>query len=352
MILSKFEKEREDLFEEILQSSVNHLPEIHKKEGLEDSPQGFEKLVYKSLCVSSVGSCFENRIDLVSGYSFPDIRAFCESPLGYFGVEVKSTKQNKWESLGNSVLESTRIENIRKIYLVFGKFGGDPAFKWKPYEDCLQDVAVTHSPRYLINMNLSRDDTIFSKMGVDYSDLTRSGNPLGKIVSYLRSTCQKGEEPWWISYDETPSGMGKGVVFWSSLKKETREALLIQGFARFPELLSNDLKHKYDNFSLWLVARHGVLNRSFRDIFSAGGKITLTVNGRVYNGVPRVFFHFNQFFLEIKKAVRGLSFEDIGNRWQINKDSNILKEWKKRIKYFSKGLLGTNTSLINDILKD
>ena len=88
-------------------------------------------------------------IRLVSAQYFPDIIA-----EKYYGVEVKSTKENHWTSTGSSIVESTRDKNVENIYMLFGKLGGKTAeFKCRPYEDCLSDIAVTHSPRYLINMN-------------------------------------------------------------------------------------------------------------------------------------------------------------------------------------------------------
>ena len=81
---------------------------------------------------------------------FPDIL------LGdNFGVEVKSTKERSWTSTGSSIVESLREEQVKRIYLMFGRLSApDIDFRCKPYEDCLYDIAVTHSPRYLINMDL------------------------------------------------------------------------------------------------------------------------------------------------------------------------------------------------------
>lgn len=98
-------------------------------------------------------------IQLISGQRFPDIIA-----AKHFGVEVKSTKENKWVSIGSSIVESTRIEDVNHIYMLFGKLGGHPVeFKCKPYQNCLYDIAVTHSPRYLIDMETPQERTIFSK---------------------------------------------------------------------------------------------------------------------------------------------------------------------------------------------
>ena len=85
---------------------------------------------------------------------FPDIIS-----NNYFGVEVKSTKENLWTSTGSSIVESLRDEDIKKVFMMFGILSKDNVdFRCKPYEKCLSDIHVTHSPRYSINMNLSDGD--------------------------------------------------------------------------------------------------------------------------------------------------------------------------------------------------
>ena len=75
---------------------------------------------------------------MVSGASFPDIVA-----KKYYGVEVKSTIKNQWKSIGSSILESTRDQNVERIYLTFGKLGKPVAFRSRPYEQFLSGISVT-----------------------------------------------------------------------------------------------------------------------------------------------------------------------------------------------------------------
>ena len=117
--------------------------------------QLLEEDVCNALKDCSKGTKFENTIQLVSGAQFPDIIA-----ANYYGVEVKSTKDNKWTSVGSSILESTRIKDVERIYMCFGKLGTPIQFKSRPYEECLSGIAVTHYPRYLIDMTLEKGNTI------------------------------------------------------------------------------------------------------------------------------------------------------------------------------------------------
>lgn len=108
-----------------------------------------EDKVVEVLQQCAVGTCFEDQIVKYSGQRFPDIVIG-----GYYGVEVKTTKANHWKSTGSSVAEGTRVEDVERVYLLFGKMCEPVCFVCKPYEECLSEVVVTHSPRYLVDMNL------------------------------------------------------------------------------------------------------------------------------------------------------------------------------------------------------
>ena len=144
--------------------------------------------VMKELCGRTPFRAEEIR--LVSAQYFPDIIA-----EKYYGVEVKSTKENHWTSTGSSIVESTRDKNVENIYMLFGKLGGKTAeFKCRPYEDCLSDIAVTHSPRYLINMELTKEQTIFSKMGVAYDQLRNASDSIEIVRKYYREKAIKAKK--------------------------------------------------------------------------------------------------------------------------------------------------------------
>ena len=64
----------------------------------------------------AINTVFENSIELIGGQKFPDIVA-----KKYYGIEVKTTTQNHWKTTGNSVLESTRVDNVERIFMLFAK---------------------------------------------------------------------------------------------------------------------------------------------------------------------------------------------------------------------------------------
>lgn len=209
-------------------------------------------------------------IQLVSGQRFPDIVA-----AKHFGVEVKSTKENKWISTGSSIIESTRVECVNHIYMLFGKLGGKPIeFKCKPYQDCLYDIAVTHSPRYLIDMEIPQAKTIFSKMQIEYDRFRLSKDPINTVRAYYLEKIKKEKRvamPWWIGSDTITSPI---LRLWSkgTFSKEEQCLYKAQLLILFPtEICSSN----YDRATLWLCIRHSIINTHFRDLFTAGGQVEI-----------------------------------------------------------------------------
>lgn len=208
------------------------------------------------------GTPFEGTIEKVSGQKFPDIVA-----AKFYGVEVKSTKENHWTSTGSSILETTRISDIKRIYMTFGKLGGYPIlFKSRPYEDCLSGIAVTHMPRYLIDMRLDKGETIFDKMGVTYETLRKMDNPTVPVAKYYRSLLKPGERLWWTG-DPAEEIVDAKLQLWGNLPPYKKRFYTIYGCVIFPEVF----RGVYDNYALWLASQ-GIVDPHIRDQFSAGGK--------------------------------------------------------------------------------
>ena len=235
-----------------------------------DSKQ-LEKEVLSAMKEQCKGTSFlPDDIQLVSGQRFPDIIA-----SKHFGVEVKSTKENKLVSTGSSIVESTRIEDVNHIYMLFGKLGGKPIeFKCKPYYNCLYDIAVTHSPRYLIDMEITQERTIFSKMGIEYDKFRLSEDPISTVRSYYLEKIKKEKRmamPWWIGSETVTSPT---LRLWSgrSLDQEKQNIYKAQLLILFPTEICNS---NYDRATLWLCIRHSIINTHFRDLFTAGGQVQI-----------------------------------------------------------------------------
>lgn len=246
--------------------------------------------VKRALDESAKGTPFAGTIEKVSGQRFPDIVA-----AKLYGVEVKSTKDNHWTSTGSSILETTRVSGVERIYMTFGKLGGKPIeFLSKPYEECLYGIAVTHMPRYLINMQLRSGETIFDKMGVPYDELRKMDNPIAPVAKYYRSQLKEGESLWWTgdSSDETVSAT---IRLWKKLTPEEKRFHTIYGCVNYPEVFGGD----YDRYALWLTSQ-GVVDPHIRDQFSAGGQeeMLLSTGERVkFPGVYRRIKAYSDLFI-------------------------------------------------------
>jgi len=275
--------------------------------------------------ITARGTVFEGTIEKISGQRFPDIVA-----AKYYGVEVKSSKDEKWISLGGSVNESTRVEGVERIFLTFGKLISPIEFRSRPYEDCLSEVVVTHYPRYKIDMNLSDGQTIFNKMETTYDDLRLSGDPVGQIVDYYKSQLSNGETLWWmgkVTQEEHIEAAPIKIRLWRTLSVDEKRELTIAGFAYFPELLSNTTT-KYERFSLWLAAKHGVVSTSTRDSFSAGGQGSIKTSSASFDKVPRAIVNIFENNFAIALNILNADDSVLRETWRTGKiNDDRIGQW-------------------------
>ena len=267
------------------QNAVNN-PNAYRK----ISPSDLEKCSVDTIRAACNNTPFDpNEVMLISGHRFPDIVA-----EKYYGIEVKSTISDTWTSTGSSIVETTRVKDVEDIYMLFGKLGGKiPECKCRPYQEVLYDIAVTHSPRYMIDMELNHDETIFHKMGVEYDDFRKSSDNIEKVRKYYREEAKrkgKAEMPWWITSDNIENAQSFNIRLWATLDAEERAELKAKCMILFPEALSPKASRtKYNDISLWLCSYNQVVNPNIRDLYSAGGKITHVDGKRLKAPVAQVF---------------------------------------------------------------
>ena len=285
-----------------------------------------EEDVFRAISHCSIGTPFENSVKLVSGASFPDIVA-----NRLFGIEVKSTEKNHWQSIGSSILESTRDQNVERIYMTFGKLGKPVEFISKPYEDCLSDIVVTHYPRYRIDMQLQEksEKTIFEKMAIDYDELRQMDNPVPVVSKYYKSILKEGQSLWWAAdnVDEPEDAAPMAARLWTSLSHEEKESLTVQGYALFPEVLRGTSNKKYNRYALWLATQKGVINTNIRDSFSAGGKVEMVSKGGVIIKMPAAFGRIKKYRDVIKKTILEADEELLAEYWNVAVHADRLKQW-------------------------
>ena len=292
--------------EKILNDDASSFPQKYK----ELTSSSLERCAVEKIKLACEDSPFDaNEVALVSGQKFPDIVA-----EKYYGIEVKSTKGDQWTSTGSSIVETTRVECVDDIYMLFGKLGGDiPQFKCRPYQDVLHDIAVTHSPRYLINMQLDKQDTIFAKMGTTYDEFRTSPDSITMARRYYRERAKqqnRKEMPWWITLDNIDSPHSFNIKLWNSLELRDRRVLQAKCMILFPEALNpTTSKTKYNNTTLWLCSYNQVVNPNIRDLYSAGGKITHVNGEKLIKPAAQVFNVIINYSDDIKAMLQHPSEE-------------------------------------------
>lgn len=283
--------------------------------------------ITSALTEASKGTHFEKTIEKISGHKFPDIIA-----SKYYGVEVKSTTEDKWKSTGNSILETTRGNGIERIYLTFGKLGGNPIrFISKPYERCLYDIAVTHMPRYLIDMQLPSGKTIFDKLGLPYDELRSLDNPIAPVAKYYRSQLHEGESLWWAG-DATDESVSATIRLWNKLSKDEKLFYSIYGCVNFPEIFGGD----YDRYALWLTSQ-GIVDSHIRDQFSAGGQEEMVLSTNKIVKLPGIYRRIKKGGLLIVRrfAQSDTTFFHALPTLKIHDINNRLFKWINEVSHFS-----------------
>lgn len=258
--------------------------------------------------------------------TFPDIIVWP------FGIEAKSTIGDSWISTGNSIVETTKVPGLRKIYMFFRKQGkaGASDIRFKPYEECLSDIVVTHSPRYRINMDMRPNDSIFKKMGVDYETFCKSDN-IKLAKDYYRSTLKKGEELWWIDQNED-AGITPVIKNYSDLDDAEQEKFKIEARVYFPEVFATSTR-KYVKVAAHLLRDYQATCSSLRDLFGAGGQEVVKLQNGKKEKVSKVLYHLYNDAKDIKKFLEKANKDILAKMWEakISRNADVENIWLRLI---------------------
>lgn len=349
MIISANPEPNRKEFDQLLNSTIEELNNQAKKSAKSISTltgNKIEPLVKDVMSDLAIGSPFENSIELIGGQKFPDVVA-----KKYYGVEVKTTTQNHWKTTGNSVLETTRVDDVERIFMLFAKLASPIEFRYRPYEECLSEVVVTHSPRYLVDMNLEKGKTIFDKIKIPYDTLRNKENPIKSIVDYYKSKLKPGEDLWWIEQDETKSS-NLVIKVWNNLSIKERQELKNKAMAHFPELFSNK-SEKFGRFAVWLVTREAIVCPNIRDMFSAGGKGKVVVGKSIYNNVPRIFLNLFKNLDSIIETLILTPSVELSEYWGVKTtEERKINDWIELVNENSKSISDAKHLNVKQILKE
>ena len=321
-------------FMRLAESWLNDASETDKQIFRKCNGTEMEHIALKALKDVAPQTSFNaENIKLVSGLQFPDIQAAV-----HFVVEVKSTKSDSWTSTGSSIVESTRIPDVSRIYMLFAKLGGKtPEFRCRPYEQCLSNIAVTHAPRYLIDMNLADkgEKNIFEKMSVEYDTFRLLGEK-EKINSvrkyYMRANQTKGkyEMPWWMGDTNTEVSSSIMIRFFTDLSLCEKSDITARMFILFPELFGPK-QDKYKRAALWMCSRYSVICSNLRDTFSAGGKVD-EIGGVVFKKkkpqVLKTLYQNRTLITELLSDPDEALMQDVEDHWGENESLSLsMSKW-------------------------
>ena len=320
--IDRYDKE----LREILNLTIRELQERSKydKKLLKAYGSAFEIEVCETLNKLSTGYSFHNKFIRASAHYFPDLYAKVVEN-NWFGVEVK-TSQDNWRCFGNSIFESLRIPNLDdRIYIFFGKFTTDTLeCKWAKYEDCIDNINITHSPRYQINMDI-KDTTslsVFNKMSTTYFEFSESS--VSKRMELVRKLKRQGIGQdialWWLPDHEAPNKDDEAkliIQLFSKLPISKKEEIKNTAIALFPEIFSKNGKKKYARLPTWLASQYGVVMGNIRDMFTAGGKWEIDFKGKRFE-IPKISLHLYAGVTQIKNIIKNTSLDELSVKWQLD----------------------------------
>ena len=257
---------------------------------------------------------------------FPDI------PVGEFGVEVKVNSSDAWRSVANSVFEGTRHENVKYVYVMFGKMGGTPEVKWGRYEDSVMHVRTSHVPRF--EVEIGTDRPLFVKFGLTYEqfcELPDEGK-MRLIREYARGRLKEGEHLWWLEdkpEKEQQHSLDLQVRLFMHLEQEEKRRLRAEAALLCPQIAKpSRSKQKYEDAAMYLLTYRGVLCPQARDLFSAG---SVALRSDAKRGGVYLQRALKDIESEMRLAARQL--EDalfVEYRGESVPPENRIKEWLKR----------------------
>lgn len=302
-----------------------------------NSGEAFEKYVVdimKELAKDDSELPSEGAIEQTGASTFPDIVIGSK-----FGVEVKFSRSGKWDSLGNSIFESTSVRGLEEIYLLFGrKVDNKIEVRFKPYEESLTDVKVTHSPRFIVDMEAGSGSSIFHNLHISYDEFKGLDKvDKGKqIKAYFRSNLKEGQEVWFLDNEESQTEVT--VSSFSSLENDDiKNKLLIEAYILFPEVFSASTS-KYAGVSTYWLTKYQVYNSALRDKFSASGREVIDFPELGQITVKKIYKNLYRLSKQIQTYIANadISFiELVIEKWQVSPEevdnSNLLGKWLELI---------------------
>ena len=214
------------------------------------------------------------------------------------------------------------------------------------------EVVVTHSPRYLIDMNLEKGKTIFDKINLSYDTLRKKDNPIKPIVDYYKGKLKPGEELWWMDNENNSNASNIVIRIWNNLSAKEKQLHKNRAMVFFPELFGNRTD-KFGRLAIWLVTREAVVCPNVRDLFTAGGKSDCIIGRITYHKVPRIFLNLFDNITIIVEIIMETSAYELSEYWETKTtETTKIFDWINLVAENAKRIRDANHLNIKQMLTD
>lgn len=263
---------------------------------------------------------FENRVREILADICPfkvdfnsKAQAFPDIALGEFGVEVKFTLNDTWRSVANSILENQRVENVKYIYVVFGKMGGIPEVRWRSWNESVIHVRTSHVPRYEVDVDSAGGKpSLFQLMGIDYDNFRVL--PMREKMKFVRAYAKKlhpDEHLWWIEDSDNEMHSTGQARLYTSLSTEEKLRYRAEAALLCPEIVkSGRTRNKYDRIVIFLLTYYGIICHQARDLFSAGSVGNPSNDKKVDNYLENALMLLEPYMITAAQTLDEKLFEE------------------------------------------
>src|SRR5699024_119115 len=167
---------------------------------------------------------------------------------------------------------------------------------------------VTHSPRYLIDLDIEEGESFFDKSNMSYAEISQSEQPIKLITDYFLSI---GQKAWWLA-ESTPAA----IQMFAKLPKREQNRLRGYAIAHFAEIFSNSGK-KFYRYMSWLASENSIIDPALRDRFTAGGKADVELSSVVYEKLPRIFKNLHEYRRYVLMELENTDLQVLEDDWGI-----------------------------------
>lgn len=300
---------------------------------------GFENLLESLIPI--IEEQFEDvTVNLISGHHFPDMDILIGDTK--YGVELKSSQKGVWTIPGNSIFESISEDDYSEIFVMFGSRKKDYStnqfvfqynIKYKKYWEATSNISVTHSPRFIINMDSNQ--RIFPDVEAYNAFRIMSDDEKATFAQKILREKTSGVK-WYVA----PEVDSVKVTNFSDLPMNRKHELLTELLVLFPTDVLRK-RNDYTRCTNYLIDTYYIYSKSLRDVFSAGGKInkngvlipqTLQTFIEYRDDIFNILNNANDDFQQVAYSCWGILPKiDFASDYRLVVDNWVNKEFKEEL---------------------